>query len=64
MPPPPPPSLLTLIAKGDLLLESTPTQKAEIICSSMHSDEIRSVHVGLAAEADAIEVQFGLTTRD
>jgi len=53
-----------LAAKGPLLLESMPTLQTKIICSSMHSDEIRSVHVGLAAEADAIEVQFGLTTRD
>ena len=37
-----PPFSLKVIAKGHLLLESTPTQ---LICSSMHSDEIRSVHV-------------------
>ena len=40
-----PPFLLKVIAKGHLLLESTPTQQTKIICSSMHSDEIRSVHV-------------------
>jgi len=34
------------------------------ICSSMRSDEIRSCMCWLAAEADAIGAQFGLTTRD
>ena len=33
--------LLKVIAKGHLLLESTPTQQTKIICSSMHSGEIR-----------------------
>jgi len=40
-----PPFSLKAIAKGHLLLESTPTKQTEIICSSIHSDEIRSVHV-------------------
>ena len=40
-----PPFLLKVIAKGHLLLESMPTQQTKITCSSMHSDEIRSVHV-------------------
>ena len=39
------PFSLKVIAKGHLLLESMPTQQTKIICSSMHSDEIRSVHV-------------------
>ena len=40
-----PPFSLKVIAKGHLLLKSTPTKQTEIICSSIHSDEIRSVHV-------------------
>ena len=34
-----------LKAKGHLLLESTPTQQTKMVCSSMQSDEICSVHV-------------------
>jgi len=41
----PTPFSLKVTAKGQLLLKSTPTQQTKIICSSMHSDEIHSVHV-------------------
>ena len=37
--------LLKVIAKGHLLLKCMPTKQTKIICSSMHSDKIRSVHV-------------------
>ena len=40
-----PPFSPKVIAKGHLLLKSRPTQQTKIICSSMHSDEIHSVHV-------------------
>ena len=40
-----PPFPLKVIAKGHLLLESTPTQQNKIICSSINGDEICSVHV-------------------
>jgi len=39
------PTPLKVIAKGHLLLESMPTQQTKIICSCMHRDETRSVHV-------------------
>jgi len=40
-----PPFSLKVIAKGHVLLESMPTQQTKKICSSMHIDEIRSVHI-------------------
>jgi len=41
-----PPFSLKVFAKDHLLLESMPTQQTKIVlCSSMHSDKICSVHV-------------------
>ena len=43
----PPPFSLQVIARGHLLLESTPTQQTKSIGSSMHNNEICTVCVGL-----------------